>query len=186
MARVRAAVERGDQTALAEWYGRPSRLTPEDVVLAAHQGDAVARSALKETGEALGLGIANAVQLLNPSLVALTGKFCNTAGDFLLEAVKCVISSRCFEAVSRKLEIRVAPLRKDVGAGWLRLDGYGRRRWGLVAACAIRTGRLSREFSEASLDRKLHDTRRRRSGCDYAKRARGNLCPGIRQVRPVK
>jgi N-acetylglucosamine repressor len=115
MARVRDAIEQGDQTALSGWHGRPSPLTAEDVVLAARQGDAVARSVLNQTGEALGLGIANAVQLLNPSLVALTGKFCNTAGDFLLEAVKRAISSRCFETLSRELEIRVAPLRKDVG-----------------------------------------------------------------------
>jgi len=68
-----------------------------------------------ETGEALGVGIANTVQILNPSLVVLAGRFANLARDFLLEAVTRVIRDQCFEAISRGLEVRVAPFRKDVG-----------------------------------------------------------------------
>jgi N-acetylglucosamine repressor len=115
LARVREAIERGEKTSLGSLDALPLRLTAEDVVMAARQGDAVARSALEQTGEALGLGIANAVQLLNPSLVALAGKFSNTAGEFLMDAVGRAIRSQCFETNSRGLEIRVAPLRKDIG-----------------------------------------------------------------------
>ena len=85
------------------------------IVSAARAGDTLARTALWEAGEALGFGIANAVQLINPSLVVLAGKFANLASDFLLDAVTRVIRARCFETISRGLEIRVAPLSKDSG-----------------------------------------------------------------------
>jgi hypothetical protein len=37
------------------------------------------------------------------------------AREFLLNAVTRTIRSQCFESISRGLEIRIAPLRKDVG-----------------------------------------------------------------------
>lgn len=115
MARARAAFELHAETSLHALAKSPTRLTAELLVLAARRGDPVARGVLTETGEALGVGIANAVQILNPSLVVLAGRFANLARDFLLEAVSRVIREQCFEAISRGLEVRVAPFRKDVG-----------------------------------------------------------------------
>jgi predicted NBD/HSP70 family sugar kinase len=114
LARVRAAIEAGEKTSLCGMIDSPAALTAEIVASAARQGDALARTALNETGEALGIGIVNAVQLLNPSVVVLAGKFANAAREFLLDAVTRAIRRQCFENVSRGLEIRVAPLRKDV------------------------------------------------------------------------
>jgi predicted NBD/HSP70 family sugar kinase len=137
LARARAAFEQNTDTslrALAKSSSRPAtrrpresaptraglraagRLTPSMLVQAAREGDPLARAVLTETGEALGIGIANAVQILNPSLVVLAGSFANLARDFLLDAVTRAIRDHCFEAISRGLEIRVAPFRKDVGA----------------------------------------------------------------------
>ncbi|HLJ14993.1 MAG TPA: ROK family protein [Bryobacteraceae bacterium] len=115
VARVRRALEAGEKTSLRDMVGPSSALTAEIIACAARQGDVLAKAALNETGEALGIGIVNAVQLLNPSLVVLAGKFANAAREFLLEAVTRAIRRQCFENVSRVLEIRVAPLRKDVG-----------------------------------------------------------------------
>jgi glucokinase len=115
LARVRKALEAGEPSSLRDMVKSPSALTAEIVVSAARQGDALAKAALNETGEALGIGIVNAVQLLNPSLVVLAGKFANAAREFLLDAVIRVIHRQCFENASRVLEVRVAPLRKDVG-----------------------------------------------------------------------
>jgi predicted NBD/HSP70 family sugar kinase len=112
---VRDAIERGERSVLGASDRPPGNLTAEDVVAAAKQGDSVARAALEQTGEALGAGIANAVQLLNPSLVALAGRFSNTARDFLLDAVTRVSDAHCFQTISRGMEIRVAPFRKDIG-----------------------------------------------------------------------
>jgi glucokinase len=115
MARVRQGFDGGAKTSLRRLVKSPSQLTVDMVVSAARQGDPLAKTALTEAGEALGIGIANAVQLLNPSLVVLAGKFANAASDFFLEAVTRTIHSECFETLSRALEIRVAPFRKDAG-----------------------------------------------------------------------
>jgi predicted NBD/HSP70 family sugar kinase len=89
-------------------------LTVEAIVSAARQGDELARTALLETTEALAVGIANAAQLLNPSLVVLAGKFANVARVELLEAVTRTVRAQCFETISRGLEIRVTTFRKDI------------------------------------------------------------------------
>jgi glucokinase len=116
VARVRQALEKGAKTSLRALKKTPALLTIETIVSAARQGDPLAKAALSEAGEALGCGIANAAQLLNPSLVVLAGKFGNAASDFFLEAVTRMIHAQCFETVSRGLEVRVAPFRKDAGS----------------------------------------------------------------------
>lgn len=113
MARVRQGLEKGVKTTLSDLVKSPAQLTLELIVSAARQGDPLARTALTEAGEALGIGIANAVQLLNPSLVVLAGKFANAARDFFLDAVTKAVHDQCFETIARGLEIRVAPFRKD-------------------------------------------------------------------------
>ncbi len=116
IARVHQALDEGSSTSLRTALRPGSPLTVEMIVSAARNGDPVARAALSATGEALGFGIANAVQLLNPSLVVLAGKFANAASHFLLEPVTRAIHTQCFETISRGLEVRVAPFRKDAGA----------------------------------------------------------------------
>ena len=115
MARVRQGLEKGVKTVLSQFANASDSLTVDLIVSAARQGDPLARTAITEAGEALGIGIANAVQLLNPSLVVLAGKFANAASDFFLEAVTRTVHEQCFNTVSRGLEIRVAPFRKDAG-----------------------------------------------------------------------
>jgi N-acetylglucosamine repressor len=113
MTRVRMGLEKGVKTALGDLVKSPTQLTLDMIVSTARRGDPLARTALAEAGEALGIGIANAVQLLNPSLVVLAGKFANAASDFFLEAVTKAVHDQCFETIVRNLEIRVAPFRKD-------------------------------------------------------------------------
>jgi len=115
LSRVRQALDKGAKTSLRNLARSPSQLTIEMIVSAARQGDSLSNTALFEAGEALGFGVANAVQLLNPSLVVLAGKFANAASDFLLDAVSRAIQAQCFETMSRGLEVRVAPFRKDAG-----------------------------------------------------------------------
>ena len=120
-----------------------------------------------ETGEALGIGIVNAVQLLNPSLVVLAGKFANAAREFLLDAVTRAIRRQCFENASRGLEIRVAPLRKDVGPVGC----------ALLASIDVAAGLLQRSLflpaveSEQNLQRELQNPRTRRGRRDPAESA---------------
>jgi predicted NBD/HSP70 family sugar kinase len=115
MARVREAYEKGTRTCLRDLVKSPAELTIDAVVEAATQGDPLARTALDETGQALGIGIANAVQLLNPSLLVLAGDFASVAQAFLLDAVTRAIHRHCLETIARGLEIRMARFRKDAG-----------------------------------------------------------------------
>lgn len=114
ISRVRQALDAGAKTSLRQANSAPVELTAEAIISAARHGDEVSRAALLETSEALATGIANAAQLFNPSLVVLAGKFANAAHEILLEAVSLAVRAQCFETVSRGLEIRVAPFRKDV------------------------------------------------------------------------
>jgi len=51
--------------------GDPSRITAREVAMAAARGDPLAAEILREAGEALGFGLAQAIALLNPERVAL-------------------------------------------------------------------------------------------------------------------
>src|ERR1700722_7038061 len=115
MARVRQAYDKGAKTFLRSMVKSSAELTIDIVVSAAGRGDPLSQAALSEAGQALGIGIGNAVQLLNPSLVVLAGKFASAAQGFLLDVVTRTVESQCFETISRGLEIRVARFRKDVG-----------------------------------------------------------------------
>jgi len=115
LARVRQGFDGGAKTSLRKQAKSASQLSMDMVVAAARAGDPLARTAVVEAAEALAAGIANAVQLLNPSLVVLAGKFANAASEFFLNAVTRTIRGECFETLSRALEIRVAPFRKDMG-----------------------------------------------------------------------
>jgi len=93
-----------------------NELTIEMVAAAANRGDSLALAALERAGEALGLGVANAVQILNPSLVVLCGRLARIAGAHLVQPVAETVRQRCVEMASRQVEIRAAPPRKDISA----------------------------------------------------------------------
>jgi len=91
-------------------------LTIEMVVAAARQGDRIALVALERAATALGLGVANVVQVLNPSLVVICGRLARLAGEQLVQTVGNVVRQQCVETASRRLEIRLSPPKKDISA----------------------------------------------------------------------
>lgn len=88
----------------------------EGIAAAARQGDRLAQAALERAATALGLGVANAIQILNPSLVVFTDRLARLAGERLLHTAVRIVRQRCVETASRKLEIRVSPPKKDISA----------------------------------------------------------------------
>lgn len=114
--RVGDAIDKGRQTTLARLVAANELLTIDHVVRAANREDALAKEVLNDAGEALGAALANAVHLLNPSLVVLCGKVAHAAREHLLQPVCRVIHRRCFEVAPGRLEIRLAPFRKDIVA----------------------------------------------------------------------
>ncbi len=93
-----------------------AHLTIDNIAEAATSGDAVAVNAIQRAGSALGVGIANMVQVLNPSLVVLSGRLVRLTGTKLLEAVRGAVQKYCLELPSRSVEVRIAKVKKDICA----------------------------------------------------------------------
>lgn len=67
--------------------GRLERLTIEDVVQAAQQGDAAALHVLADAGARVGFAISILIDLFNPDMVVVGGPIGSRAGDLLLKSV---------------------------------------------------------------------------------------------------
>ncbi len=114
--RVRGKIRAGASPLLLRLCAwRPETLTLALVLAAAKQQDPVALEALHEAAAALGMGIANAVQILNPSRVVLCGRFAYLAREYLFEPVCREIRRLCLPTLSRELEIRLGHYRPDMG-----------------------------------------------------------------------
>jgi glucokinase len=79
------------KTLLSLARGKPGDITARHVVEAAKAGDAFSVKILEEVGTYLGIGIANAIQLMNPERVVL-GTIAVHAGELLLGPVRDAIA----------------------------------------------------------------------------------------------
>jgi glucokinase-like ROK family protein len=68
-----------------------------EVAQAAAAGDTVARAAIRETGHYLGIGVANVINALNPSLVVIGGGL-SLVSELLLPEVEAVVGARALRA----------------------------------------------------------------------------------------
>lgn len=89
------------------------RLTPREIGKAAKMGDRIARQVISEMGYFLGLGIYNAIVLLDPEIVVIGGGM-SRLGTPLLQAVKTTIFSRPYLG-QRNVKIVLSRLREDAG-----------------------------------------------------------------------
>jgi glucokinase len=113
-ARAREAVLAGEPSALVALAGSPEAITGESVALALQQGDPLASRVWAETMEILGAGIANVINIFNPSRVVLGGGITNF-GDLLFTPVRRIALSRAFGPLLRIVEIVPAQLGAQVG-----------------------------------------------------------------------
>ena len=89
-------------------------MSPRDIFEAARQGDAFARSIIDETGDIIGLGIANIVSLINPNRVVLGGSI-GSQGDMLLPRVREVVLRWAQPISGASVEIVASLLGVDAG-----------------------------------------------------------------------
>ena len=82
-------------------------ITGHDVVDGAKDGDEVAIGLLTLLGERLGIGIANAVNVFDPEVVAIGGGV-SSAGELLLEPARRVAGGFILPGVGEKTEIRLS------------------------------------------------------------------------------
>jgi len=117
----RAAIARRARRALMLAGGRsmngrdPDHVEAEDVIEAGLAGDVVAGEVLRETGEYLGFGISNAVNVFDPELIVVGGSTMR-AGDLILDPAIEVVRRRALPGVAAEVRIVAGKLGEDAGA----------------------------------------------------------------------
>lgn len=111
--RVQKAIHGGQSSSIDAMAGRDlDQITIHMIVAAAEAGDDVARRALEETGVYLGIGIANLVNTLNPTMVVLGGAL-SAADEFLMPVIRRVVSERAVIEPRQAAQIVVSAFKSD-------------------------------------------------------------------------
>ncbi len=110
---IRDAIDANKQTSLLVAIdGDLNRLTVPIVAEAAKGGDPVALDALKKTGQWLGIGIANLINIFNPHRVVFGG-ILSVAHEFLLPEIQHEVSTRSLGEACKHCEILIAKYGAD-------------------------------------------------------------------------
>jgi len=126
---AQAAAEEHPESYLGKRLARGDEITGSDAVEGAKAGDEVAARAVELLGERLGLGIANAINTLDPDVVAIGGGV-SSAGELLLEPARRVALEYVLPGVGEKTEIRLAvhgPKAGVLGAALLAKQEFERK-----------------------------------------------------------
>ncbi len=104
---ARAAAESAPDSALGRIAAGGAEVSGPDAVEAARAGDPKASEAVRILGERLGIGVASAINLLDPEVVAIGGG-ASAAGDLLLEPARETARAFILPGVGTATEIRLA------------------------------------------------------------------------------
>ncbi|MBI3456092.1 MAG: ROK family protein [Candidatus Rokubacteria bacterium] len=117
VARARDKLRHAGESRLAERCGGDvGRLTPRLLAEAAAEGDELAREVWDETGEYVGIGVANFINTFNPEVVAIGGQIAK-AGEPLFRAIRRAARDH---AIPTLFEIcRIVPAERIDDAGIL-------------------------------------------------------------------
>jgi glucokinase len=114
--RVISSLERGTQSMITECCeGNFYKVTPELIYKYALEGDNLSREVFRETGQYLGMGIANLVNLFNLEAVILGGGLIG-AWDLFIEEVKEAFSKRALKPLTQSVEILKTVLQENGGS----------------------------------------------------------------------
>jgi len=114
--RARQAIEEGVVSLIEKLAeGKLEDITPEIVVEATKRGDKLAFNIMEKTGEYLGIGIADMINIFNPELIVI-GAGVSQAGDILLKPLKRTVKARALELSSSMTNIKVSQLGNNGGA----------------------------------------------------------------------
>ena len=109
------ALEHDSKSMLKEFHqGNIYKLTPEDIYMAALEGDNLSRDVLRDTGRYLGVGISNVINIFSPDAVILTGGLIGAWNIFIQEAIK-EASKRSFKKLFENVTITPSSLGDDAG-----------------------------------------------------------------------
>ena len=113
---ARTAVREGRSPLLMDLVqGNVESISAADVGVAANMGDTLSRELLRSAGGFIGLALANAANLLNPSQIVLGGGMIN-AGAVLLDGVREALALHTMVEIFDELELSVSELGIDGSA----------------------------------------------------------------------
>ena len=107
-------VARRPDTALGLALEEGRELTGPFVTELAHDGDPVARDAIETVGRALGVGLANLVNVLNPEVIVIGGGVI-AAGEMLLEPARREMCERALRPARDAVRIVAAAFGEEAG-----------------------------------------------------------------------
>ncbi len=111
--RIETSIAQGRVSWIDEVTGGDlSRLSIQLVVEAARRKDAVALDALQKTGEWLGIGIANLINVFNPQRVIFGGALL-TAHEFLMPTIRQTVQERTWSWMRQNVDIVIAEHGED-------------------------------------------------------------------------
>ncbi len=110
-----AVVERMKESDAAHWRGGPAPQTYEEVVALARGGHPFASRLLGRAATLLGIGVASALNLLNPQIVVLNGRFFD-ADDLVLVPLRQSLQNRALPNTFLPITIERSTLGRRAGA----------------------------------------------------------------------
>ncbi|HTS69893.1 MAG TPA: ROK family protein [Terriglobia bacterium] len=127
VARVRKAIaEGGTSSALALAGGDAGQITGRTVLQAAGNGDKICAAIMEQAADHLGVGLANLVNLFNPSVIVIDQRL-SLVGPGLLDQLTRVIQRKALQHSARDLRVRFGSLGNEasvLGAGRVALDNH--------------------------------------------------------------
>ncbi len=108
--KVQLGIKANVVTSLAtQFKGYPEKITTEDVINSARQGDEFCISVLNEIGTAMGKGLSYIIQLLNPEAIVLSGPL-SKAKQYILSPIQQSLNRFCLEKISESTKILISDL----------------------------------------------------------------------------
>ena len=109
-------IKSGDRSAAADHLGGDlTRLTADDVIMAARNGDGVCSSVIRDAAKYVGMAVANLATILDPEAVVLGGMLASTS-DLMLDPIRVECSRRLQPAQADRVRIVLSTLGSDAVA----------------------------------------------------------------------
>ncbi|HET8753974.1 MAG TPA: ROK family transcriptional regulator [Salinimicrobium sp.] len=110
---AKEGIQAGENSVLSKLSDKEiEKIEPQTIIEAANKGDQFAIKLLSEAGINLGKGIAVLIQLFNPELIILEGKFAE-AKQFITIPIQQSINTYCMAQLREKTEIVLSSLGQD-------------------------------------------------------------------------
>lgn len=108
------AINKGESSLLLDNNKQVSDIQYDDILAIAENGDGLSISLLQAMGEKLGMALGNIVNLLNPEVVIIGGKFAQ-ASTFFSDSIKTGMNKTTLTAPLKFLKMKISKLDKEIG-----------------------------------------------------------------------